>query len=163
MVCFVEWTFYGFLQYEGLTPHQQRVVSIVGPILSVVQFPSFQLDGFETDVPAIVACLLMGYLLGLTLGCLAGPQVVRPRPSALVWWIALVVVTTDLVCILVLSGHILDAISLSTRVFFLLIPVTVIVGILLWPRLRVSGLAREPAAAGRIDGKWVDSGEEPSP
>jgi len=136
MACSVEWTLYGFLRYEGLTPHQERVVSIVGPVLSVVQFPSYQLESLGTDVPSIVSRLLMGYLLGLALACFAGPQVVRPKLSALVWWIALAIVTADLVCVFVLSDHILDTIFVFAQVFSLLIPVTVIVGILLWPRLR---------------------------
>lgn len=124
----------GFLQYEGLSPHQDRVDQLVGPILSVTQFPAFQMLGFESDTPSIIFCLFTGYLVGLPIGYFAGRRVTQLHCSSILWWLATVVAATDLGCICALTGNPLDTFFVFLRVLTLLVPVTLIASIAIWLR-----------------------------
>ncbi len=128
---------HGFLQYEGLSPHQERVERIVGPILSVTQFPAFQMLGFESDTPSIIFCLCTGYLVGMPIGYFAGRRVAQLRCSSLLWWLALVVPVIDLGCVCALTGNPRNSFFVFLRALALLVPITLIASIVLWLRNRL--------------------------
>ena len=141
LVCLIQWEFYGFMQLDLLSQHQEQVKRIVGPILSFTQFPSFQLLGFESDAPAGIACLLTGYLVGFAIGYFAGPQVIQLKATSFIWWISVVIVATDLGCICVLTDHPLQSFLAYLLALVWLVPVTLITAIVLWVSRRRTSTA----------------------
>jgi len=133
--CFLAWAMHGFLQYEGLTPRQEKVEAIVVPILMVTQFPSWLVGALGGDTPSIVTSLLIGYLFGLALVHFASKQVIQLKINSFIWWGILVVVASDVMCFIALTNNPRNY-QAFLRILLALVPVTLIAIIGLWIRRR---------------------------
>jgi len=116
------------------------VEHVVGPVLAVTQFPSLQLESWlESDWPSVLCCLATGYAFGLAVGHYAAVKPTAFSVRSLIRWTSVMVLLTDVVCVIALTPGI-DAWPRMASAFLftllVLVPVTLTAGVCLLIRRR---------------------------